>query len=423
MMNAMRIGFSKSDITPPLGTELGGYAGYRPSSGVHDPLFCKTVVLEQDGVRHALVVLDLLCVDGALYLRIADAVAELGIKKERLIVSAIHTHASPRGVIPGEGELAKVNSSSAPKDPAFMDYIQKVIEAALDACRRAVESLECFEMRAARGVLPQVGSERHTGAAPKGELTVLQCRTESGKLLTVYNFPCHPTVMSAANLQVSADFAAGIEELLGADLAVFVNGAAGDISTRFTRRESSFAECVRMGRIAAEQIQNVISDELFEDPEPIRGIHTAITLNARQVESPEEAEKRLEELTAQWKAAEAGGADAATVRTLKSYEEGAGLNLQFARTMGDLRQLHLPVTVFRFCEMDFATIPGELFSALQPENLSIIGYANGYYRYIGGEDAYEANYYEALAAIIARGEGEQLVKKIEELRQHLNQNN
>ena len=73
--------------------------------------------------------------------------------------------------------------------------------------------------------------------------------------------------------------------------------------------------------------------------------------------------------------------------------------------------------------MDFATVPGELFSALQPENLSIIGYANGYYRYIGGEDAYEANYYEALAAIIARGEGEQLVKKIEELRQHLNQNN
>ena len=178
-----------------------------------------------------------------------------------------------------------------------------------------------------------------------------------------------------------------------------------------------------MGRIAAEQIQNVISDVPFEDPEPIRGIHTTITLNARQVESPEEAEKRLEELTAQWKAAEAGGADAATVRTLKSYAEGAGLNLQFARTMGDLRQLHLPVTVFRFCEMDFATVPGELFSALQPENLSIIGYANGYYRYIGGEDAYEANYYEALAAIIARGEGEQLVKKIEELRQHLNQNN
>ncbi|MBR4290078.1 MAG: neutral/alkaline non-lysosomal ceramidase N-terminal domain-containing protein [Oscillospiraceae bacterium] len=420
-MKTMRIGFSKSDITPPLGTELGGYAGYRPSSGVHDPLYCKAVVLEQSSVRYALIVMDLLCVDEALYLRIADAVAALGIAKERLIVSAIHTHASPRGVIPGEGALARVNSSSAPKNPAFMDYIQTVIEAAADACSRAVESLECFEVCATRGALPQVGSERHTGAAPAGALTVVQCRTESGKLLTLYNFPCHPTVMSAANLQVSADFAAGIEELLGSDMAVFVNGAAGDISTRFTRRESSFAECARMSRIVAEQIRNVICEVPFTRPEPLYGIHTTVTLRARQVETPENAQKRLEKLTAQWKAAEAEGADPATVRTLKSYAEGAGLNLQFSKTMGDLRQLHLPVTVFRFCGLDFATVPGELFSALQPEHISIIGYANGYYRYIGGEAAYEANYYEALAAIIARGEGERLVHEIEKLRQQLNE--
>ena len=83
--------------------------------------------------------------------------------------------------------------------------------------------------------------------------------------------------------------------------------------------------------------------------------------------------------------------------------------------MGDLRRLHLPVTVFRFCGLDFASVPGELFSALQPEGISIIGYANGYYRYLGGEDAYEAGYYEALAAIIARGEGEKLVKEILQL--------
>ncbi len=412
MMNAMRIGFSKSDITPPLGTELGGYAGYRPCSGVHDPLYCKSVVLEQGGVRYALVVMDLLCVDEALYLHIADAVAGLGIAKERLIVSAIHTHAAPRGLVPGEGELAKVNSSSTPKDPAFRNYIQKVTEAAACCCQHAVDVLEHFEVRAARGALPQVGSERHTGAAPMGKLTVLQCRTESGKLLTVYNFPCHPTVMSAANLLVSADFAAGIEELLSADLAVFVNGAAGDISTRFTRRESTFDECARMARIAADQILSVIGDTPFTEPEPLWGVHTKITLQARRVESVEAAEKRLEELTVQWQSAQAVGADAATVRTLKSYAEGAGLNLQFAKTMGDLHQLHLPVTAFCFGGLRFATVPGELFSALQPEDISIIGYANGYYRYIGGEAAYEANYYEALAAIIARGEGEQLVERI-----------
>ena len=413
----MQIGFTKTEITPPTGTELGGYAGYRPCSGVHDPLWCKAVVLEQEDGLYGLIVLDLLCVDESLYLRIADAVAPLGIKKEKLIVSAIHSHASPRGLIPGEGPLAAVNSSSSPKDPGFRDYMETVIAAAARVCAQAAASLEGFQVRIAQGTLPAIGSERHTGAPVGGKLTVIQCRADSGKLLTVYNFPCHPTVTNAANLLVSTDFVADIEALVGGDMAVFANGAAGDVSTRYTRRESSFAECARMGRIAAAQIRDVIGAVPFTPPEPVRGIHTTVTLSARQVETPEAAEKRLEELTAQWKAAETAGADAATVRTLKSYAEGAGLNLQFARTMGDHRQLHLPVTAFRFCGLDFVTVPGELFSALQPEHISIIGYANGYYRYIGDEAAYEANYYEALAAIIARGEGEKLVENMLKLSQ------
>ena len=415
----IKIGFSKMDITPPIGTQLSGYAGYRPNSGVHDPLYCKAVVWEQEKVRFALVALDLLSVDEAFYLHIAEKIADLGIEKQRVIVSAIHSHAAPWGVIPGEGPLAKINSCDDPKDPAFKTYLQSVEEAAATACTRAVEGLESFEVRAAKGTLPQVGSERHTGAAPKGELTVIQCKTENGKLLTVYNFPCHPTVLSAANLQVSADFVAGIEGLLESDMAVFMNSAAGDISTRFTRRESSFEECERMGHIAAKQIQNVIDTVPFRKPDPIYGIHTKITLQARQVETPEAAQKQYEELTSQWKEAEEKGEDPATIRILKSYVEGAGVNLQFAKTMEGLQKLHLPVTVFHFCGMDFATIPGEIFSTLKPEDLSIISYANGYYRYVCSEDAYVENYYEALAAIIAQGEGEHLMRKIEELRQQL----
>lgn len=417
----MKIGFSKMDITPPMGTELSGYAGYRPNSGVHDPLYCKAVVVEQDGMRFALVAMDLLSVDEALYAHIAEKIAALGIKEERLIVSAIHTHAAPWGVIPKEGPLAKINSSDDPKDPAFRTYLEEVMEAAKKACSKAVENLESFEVRTAKGEMPQVGSERHTGRKPEGDLTVIQCKTESGKLLTIYNFPCHPTVLSAANLQVSADFVAGIEGKLESDMAVFLNSAAGDISTRFTRRESSFKECERMGDLAVKQIQNVMKEVPFRKPDKIKGIHTTITLQARQVETPEVAEKQYVDLTNQWKAAVANGEDAKTIRILKSYVEGAGVNLQFAKTMGDIRQLHLPITVFRFCGLDFATVPGEIFSTLKPKDISIISYTNGYYRYICSEAAYEENYYEALAAIIARGEGEHFVKKMKELQQCLNE--
>lgn len=133
----IRIGFAKEDITPPLGTPLGGYAGFRPCAGVHDPLFCKAVVLEQDGVRYALLALDLLCVDEPLYLRIAEAIAPLGITKERLIAAAIHSHSSPLGVIPGEGQLAAINCTDIGDPESFAAYMDRVICRAAAACKAA----------------------------------------------------------------------------------------------------------------------------------------------------------------------------------------------------------------------------------------------------------------------------------------------
>ena len=411
----MRIGFAKMAITPPLGTELGGYAGYRPCAGIHDPLYCKAVVLEQDGVRYGLIALDLMCADESLHQKIAEAVADLGLSKERLIVCAIHSHAAPAGLVPGEGALAKVNSTITPRNAEFADYIRQVIDAAAVCCGRAAAGLERFEVRTARGAAPAVGSERHTGKAPIGELTVVQIKTESGKNLIIYNFPCHPTVTNAANLLISTDFVAGIEAQLGADMAIFLNGAAGDISTRYTRRESSFTECERMGKIAVGQVLKVMEDAPFVQPTMLKGIHTNITLDARQVDTLEDAENALREHTKRWQEAVSRGEDKLTVRTLKSFVEGAGVNLEFAQTMGGIRELNLPVTVFRFCGLDFVTVPGELFSTLKPENTSVIAYANGYYRYICDENAYEAGYYEAMAAIIARGQGEHLMKEIRKL--------
>ena len=120
----MKIGFAKQNISPSVGVELGGYAGYRPCSGIHDPLWCKAIVLEQEGLRYALVVLDLMCADESLRERIAQAVADLGISRERLVVAAIHSHAAPAGVIPGAGALAKRTGSSstrsAPQESAIL---------------------------------------------------------------------------------------------------------------------------------------------------------------------------------------------------------------------------------------------------------------------------------------------------------------
>ena len=185
----MRIGFWKEDITPPVGVELGGYAGYRPCTGVHDPLWCRAVVLEQDGVRYALLVLDLMCADEAFCGRLADALAPLEIRREHLVVSAIHSHSAPCGVIPGEGLMAAISLPGYPGDASYFPYLEAVLQAAYSACEKAVALLEPFVFRYGSCPAPMVGSERHTGGNPQVTLTAIQCRTDSGRNLILYHFP------------------------------------------------------------------------------------------------------------------------------------------------------------------------------------------------------------------------------------------
>lgn len=411
----MRIGFWKEEITPDPGVELGGYAGYRPCARVHDPLWCRAVVLEQEGQLYGLIQLDLMCADAPFCARVARMLAPLGIEQERLLVTAIHSHSAPCGVVPGEGLMKKINLPGYPADENYLPYLETVMGAVYAACEKAVAGLEDFTVRTGWGTAPRVGSERHTADDPNVMLTAVQCRTESGKVVTVYNFPCHPTIMGPGNLEVTADFAAGIEGELKTDMAVFLNGAAGDISTRYTRSEQTFSECQRLGKLAADRVREVLEGKSYRQPEPLKGVRGQFAMAVRPVEPMEEAQKRLEELTEMVKQAQAQGADARTIRTLKSYAEGAGINLQFAKGLGDTREIWLDICAFCFAGVKFATIPGELFSTLLPEDACVIGYANGYNLYIADEMAYEKQYYEALASLFARGEGEKLMEFVNKL--------
>lgn len=55
----LRVGRAEIDITPPVGMPMGAQFYYRLSTGRHDDLHAKALVMEKDGVRVALVACDL----------------------------------------------------------------------------------------------------------------------------------------------------------------------------------------------------------------------------------------------------------------------------------------------------------------------------------------------------------------------------
>jgi hypothetical protein len=56
----LQAGFATADITPPIGYRMSGYFNERLSTGTHDPLHAKAMVLRQGDVKAVIVICDLI---------------------------------------------------------------------------------------------------------------------------------------------------------------------------------------------------------------------------------------------------------------------------------------------------------------------------------------------------------------------------
>ncbi|MDB5077913.1 MAG: hypothetical protein JWO42_4092, partial [Chloroflexi bacterium] len=76
-MAELRAGATAVCVTPPIGVDLAGYSGRQSgSTGVHDDLYGKALVLDDGQTTLALVTVDLLQLDDAAVQEIRAKVAE-----------------------------------------------------------------------------------------------------------------------------------------------------------------------------------------------------------------------------------------------------------------------------------------------------------------------------------------------------------
>ena len=89
-------GFAAVDITPPLGYRMSGYFSERLSTGTHDPLYAKALVLKQGDVQAAIVICDLI----GLHANVTQQARKLAqqqtkIPADHICVAATHSHTAP----------------------------------------------------------------------------------------------------------------------------------------------------------------------------------------------------------------------------------------------------------------------------------------------------------------------------------------
>jgi neutral ceramidase len=378
---------------------MGGYAKREgASSGVLDPLEVHCVLLG----RFALVVADVLCVNEDLAAAARQQVRrELG-SVEDVWVCATHTHSGPElGCAPGGGVTPP-------------SWRRAISDAAAAAARAAAARQRDSAGRFHTGELCDVGSRRGDDVGDaRVSVDVVSCVDRDGRLFGVLAVvPVHPTVLPASSTAISGDLASAIRTslraALGSPWVVVATGAAGEISTRRTRRAQTADECRRLGAEAAEQIAALMRFA----PTPIWECGTTAPAAARhRLALPARCEGGGDQVVALRAALEdeharelRRGATAAA-RTIETTLQG----LDVAQARRPARAVQLPLSAARLGRLALLGIGAEPFHSLGEALRArcagpsvVLGYANGHAGYLPDTAAYAKTGYEALSSPFRR---------------------
>jgi len=93
----LQAGAAQVDVTPPLGTQIGGDIGRpRPAEVVIEPLYAKALVLKAGGRKVCIVSLDLCAVTTEWTEKIRRAAAErFGFDRDAIMIHPVQNHAAP----------------------------------------------------------------------------------------------------------------------------------------------------------------------------------------------------------------------------------------------------------------------------------------------------------------------------------------
>ena len=243
----------KIDITPDTPQRLHGYQE-RVSTGVHDHIYHKIVVLDDGTTQFFLVSTDACILSSAQYDRISELLARrYRIKPENFWWSFTHTHSAPETAYQGIGEIFMPERFKMQLDTAYTHvFEQKLIEGIIEAQSK----LQPARLGAGWGFSQaninrraiNIDGKAYLGMNPDGavdrRIGLLKIDKEDGTpLVCIANYPMHGTVLGPKNLKISGDVQGAMSEYFEQKIGVpllFINGAEGNLAPLYSGYEGGF---------------------------------------------------------------------------------------------------------------------------------------------------------------------------------------
>ena len=368
---------------------MGGYmARGKPSTGVHDKITCRALWLQITGNKVLLVEADFVGLEKKRVETLKQQIHEKHkIPTNRILIGVTHPHSS----------VLNINLFTTPSD-IIKDQVDEGILLAVD---RAVSGKFEGYMEGFKGIITDVSFNRRDwdplSDIVNDEIVGAKIFDSKDKLKGVfYNYSCHPVVMGADNLQLSADWPYFTQQSLRShyndpDLFVmFLQGTPGNLNPVNTPMNGvipphTFVECQEIGEKLGTQLAKILDGYGFPIGQGSSAGFLKIMGVVKDIKIPMDDEDKAE-----------------------FFEEFAEIVQEEGQPM-----VSTVVQGIRFGPLGIVGLPGEIFSEIavnlkkqaQLPLLMVVGYANDYIGYAGPKAVYEAGGYEMAMMGLSPEEG------------------
>ncbi|MDP3921461.1 MAG: neutral/alkaline non-lysosomal ceramidase N-terminal domain-containing protein [Candidatus Omnitrophota bacterium] len=255
----LTLGTAKNEITPAIGTPLSGYGKIRgkPSVGMHDPLYARSLALSYGDQKIVFVSLDLCLIDEKLRKTILQKVnAGVLLRSEDLLLTATHTHTGS-GAIGGRHWEKYIMGK----------FRKSVFEKLTDqVARTIIESIQNpIPVRAEYGSVridDLVENRMDKKLTHPKHLKLMRFKKTDGSLAGQILFmAAHATLAPWRELSFSADYpgvvTSRLEEMHTGSVTVFINGAAGDLRPHTQAAEDRWRSMENYGKAIVAKVAQV----------------------------------------------------------------------------------------------------------------------------------------------------------------------
>ena len=408
----IRAGFSRVDVTPPLGSYLSGYFGDRYAKGMIDPLYLNAVALSDGENTAVIITADFLGIREAYATPIRNRISEYtGINVDNIIVSALHQHTSICLRLDPSGK------NNVLDDDSYLDVLYRkfcdVAKMAIDDMSEA--TLGLAEMQALEQIAfirrfrMKDGSTKtnasrdpemlHPIGEPDNTVRLLRFVREGKGDIAMVNFSTHPDTVKGE--LYSADWPGYTRNYVEADhegtSCILINGVQGDSNHIHYTKESvgrGGPHARYMGRVIADTV-NQIWDKTEECKIEKLSASVDFVYHITRTEGAELYDVCKEKLKA--------FREKLIPASELAFVGGPGGANRIVRMRTDPLFRKIAVSVVSLGKINFVGFGGEPFShyatavreALPEKYIVALCCANGYEGYLPTKEAYDEGGYEA----------------------------